>query len=127
MAGLPGKPRTEPILEYTLRWTLGSWAIAQECSPSAEFWPRSPAEVAEGGPSLTNPPKGIHFRSHSVSHMVTATGFSHHFQHSDQEKEWTCWVWEGSGTSAQAGDAGWWVLPVPSVLLPQYRLRKILP
>jgi hypothetical protein len=44
-------------------------------------------------------------------------GFKRHFQHSDQEKKWNCWVWEGSGIPAQTADAGWWVLPVPSMTL----------
>jgi hypothetical protein len=39
----------------------------------------------------------------SVSPTVTTAGFNHHFQRSDLEKEWNCWVWEGSGILLNSG------------------------
>lgn len=32
---------------------------------------------------------------------VTGAEFSHHFQDTGKNKEWNCWVWEGSGTHGE--------------------------
>lgn len=157
--GLAGHtPHEAKLVKPCQREPSEAGAVAQEVSLSAESWPPLPGNASQDllmADIHSSPKIGVHFGP-GVSHMVTATALRHHFQRCDQDKEWNCWVWEGSDIRRQrrvsAGgfflypafysprqskllctgketapggqtlDAGWWVLPVPSVPVVQERM-----